>query len=216
LPAFCSAKTHPEIVPVPPVTETPVPPGEEFRRNSVPVTETVAARSITSRPVADQSTGLSTNSQSSTITSKPFATSMPSKLREFRECFETRHRRKDGSVFPVEVLANALEFEGECFILAFVQDITRRRQVQEELRQRQNELAHVSRLSTMGEMASNMAHELNQPLSAIVNFAYVIEQTVQNDQPNLELLKDFAGKVAAQARRAGDIVGSTRSATKKK
>jgi len=120
---------------------------------------------------------------------------------------------KDGHSIPVEYSSTPIRDEnGEATGAVVVfRDITERKKAAEEARQRQIELAHVSRLSTMGEMASGIAHELNQPLSAISNYTRGSIRMLQNDKGEpREKLIEVMERVAAQAERAGEIIRQLR------
>jgi signal transduction histidine kinase len=88
------------------------------------------------------------------------------------------------------------------------------RQVQEDVRQHQTELAHVSRLNTMGEMASGLAHELNQPLAAVANYAGACQRMIQSGQAPERLLEPLAG-IQKQALRASEIIRRLRAFVRK-
>ena len=75
--------------------------------------------------------------------------------------------RKDGSTFPMELAVGEMRSSDRHFFTGFIRDITQRQQSEARLQELQSELVHVSRLTAMGQMASALAHELNQPLSAI-------------------------------------------------
>jgi len=94
------------------------------------------------------------------------------------------------------------------YVNIFARDITEARQAQAQVQQNQTELVHVSRLSTMGEMAAGMAHELNQPLAVIANYANGSLRRI-GDKPN-ELIHPLE-QIAAQAQRAGDIIKGLRA-----
>ena len=91
----------------------------------------------------------------------------------------------------------------------------RRRRYEQQLQCAHEELAHVSRLSTIGTMASSIAHELNQPLAAMVNHTFVLETQSQDESPDLASLRDHATNIREQAMRAGSIVSSVRNLVKK-
>ena len=129
--------------------------------------------------------------------------------------FELYCKRKDGTTFPVEVVANFLTVHGQEFYLAYMQDITRRKNDEEKLRQRRDELAHVMRLITMGEMASSLAHELNQPLTAVANYSFVMQHMAANEQPDMAQMREYAESIGEQAIRAGKIVEGLRKLVKK-
>lgn len=92
------------------------------------------------------------------------------------------------------------------YVNVYARDITTERVAEEELKRRQNELVHVTRLSNMGEMATGIAHELNQPLSAIVNFANGCARRLRMDIGGKEELLHALGQISAQAGRAGEII----------
>lgn len=77
---------------------------------------------------------------------------------------------KDGSTFPLELAVGEMQAGGERFFTGFMRDLTERQLAEARLQELQNELVHVSRLTALGEMASALAHEINQPLSAIANY----------------------------------------------
>jgi len=79
-------------------------------------------------------------------------------------------QRKDGSTFPMELAVGEMHVRDERFFTGFIRDLTERQQTEARLQELQAELVHMSRLTAMGEMASALAHELNQPLSAIANY----------------------------------------------
>jgi two-component system, LuxR family, sensor kinase FixL len=78
--------------------------------------------------------------------------------------------RRDGSTFPMELAVGEMRSSNRRFFTGFVRDLTERQQTEARLQELQSELVHISRLTAMGEMASSLAHELNQPLSAIANY----------------------------------------------
>ena len=84
---------------------------------------------------------------------------------------EVLGQRKDGTIFPLELAVGEVQAAGRQFFAGFVKDVSARQQSEQRLQELQAELIHVSRLSAMGEMASALAHELNQPLTAIINYA---------------------------------------------
>src|SRR6266545_4261457 len=78
--------------------------------------------------------------------------------------------RKDGSTFPMELAVGEMRSGDQRFFTGFIRDLTERQKTEARLQELQSELVHISRLTAMGEMASALAHELNQPLSAIANY----------------------------------------------
>jgi two-component system sensor kinase FixL len=98
--------------------------------------------------------------------------------------------------------------EGKRIFTGFVHDITQRQQVQLTLQDLQSELAHVGRLSEMGTLASSLAHELNQPLTAITSYSQGANDLLagEPDPEKLELAREAMREVASEALRAGEIV----------
>lgn len=115
--------------------------------------------------------------------------------------------RKDGSTFPMELSVGEMISGKDRYFTGFVRDLTERQETDTRLQELQSELVHISRLSAMGEMASTLAHELNQPLTAISNYmkgASRIVSEIPSDQALL--LKSALDKSAEQAIRAGQII----------
>ena len=79
-------------------------------------------------------------------------------------------QRKDGSTFPIELAVGEVKAEGHRLFTGFVRDLTERQRTLQRLQELQSELSHVSRLTEMGQMASALAHEINQPLTAATNY----------------------------------------------
>ena len=124
---------------------------------------------------------------------------------------EVSARRKDGSVFPAFLLVGAIAGSEPARFFGFVHDMTPRRQGEEQAHRLQERLWHVSRLATVGEMASGIAHELNQPLAAIANYAHACDRLLGRPDTDLEEVQGALKEIAAQAMRAGDIIRRLRS-----
>lgn len=114
--------------------------------------------------------------------------------------------RKDGSTFPMELAVGEARVGGERFFTGFIRDLTERRAQERRLQELQSELVHVSRLTAMGEMASSLAHEINQPLSAITSYLRGAATLLQSGEIDRERLGDALDRSAAQALRAGDVI----------
>jgi two-component system sensor kinase FixL len=116
-------------------------------------------------------------------------------------------QRSDGSTFPMELAVGEMHVREQRFFTGFIRDLTERQQTEARLQELQSELVHMSRLTAMGEMASALAHELNQPLAAIANYMKGSRRLLENRQDqSLSLLRDAMDKAADQALRAGDII----------
>src|SRR4030095_9254213 len=93
------------------------------------------------------------------------------------------------------------------FFTGFVRDLTEHQKTEARLQELQSELVHISRLTAMGEMASTLAHELNQPLSAIANYLKGSRRVrADNSDEQSTMLRDAVDKAADQAIRAGQII----------
>jgi PAS domain S-box-containing protein len=97
------------------------------------------------------------------------------------------------------------------YVNIYGRDITAEREAERQAREHQQELIHVSRLSTMGEMATGLAHELNQPLSAIANYANGSVRRLQASDRGAEDILYALGQISAQADRAGEIIKRLRA-----
>ena len=88
--------------------------------------------------------------------------------------------RKDGSTFPMELAVGEMRSSNQRYFTGFIRDLTERQKTEARLQELQSELVHISRLTAMGEMASTLAHELNQPLSAIANYMKGSRRLLEN------------------------------------
>ncbi len=116
-------------------------------------------------------------------------------------------RRKDGSTFPMELYIGETPTRAGRAFTGFIRDLTERHETQARLHELQAELAHMSRFTAMGEMASTLAHELNQPLTAVATYlngcARLLDRGAGAD---LAMLRDGIERAAEQALRAGQII----------
>jgi len=115
--------------------------------------------------------------------------------------------RKDGSTFPMELSVGEMRSSDKRFFTGFIRDLTERQRTEARLQELQAELFYVSRLTAMGEMASTLAHELNQPLSAITNYLKGSQRLLQGQSDeSAKRLRGALDKAADQALRAGQII----------
>ena len=115
-------------------------------------------------------------------------------------------RRKDGTTFPARLSIGEIELEQGRLFTGFLHDITERQDIQRRAGILQQELMHASRLSAMGEMASGIAHELNQPLTAIMNYAKAARRHLGRTDPDPAPISDLIDKAGHQAERAAEII----------
>ena len=138
---------------------------------------------------------------------------------------EKRYRRKDGNVIWADVSIGFVPSTAEstpAFFAAVIVDINERKRAEEELRQReislreaQTELAHVSRVTTMGELAASIAHEVNQPLAGIVTNANASLRWLAGEIPNLKEACEAIRRIIRDGNRAGDVISRMRTLFKK-
>jgi PAS domain S-box-containing protein len=173
------------------------------------------------------------------IVGKPMTMLMPEMMRKlhqngFKRYLDTgkRHvnwqgvevtaQRKDGQEFPVEVSFGELTSDGHKVFTGFIRDISERKQAEEQLRASernlqttQAELARVSRLTTMGELAASIAHEVNQPLTAVINNASACLRLLANNNLEPEVLRRALSGIIADGTRASAVLARIRGFIKK-
>jgi two-component system, LuxR family, sensor kinase FixL len=116
-------------------------------------------------------------------------------------------QRKDGSTFPMELSVGEMRSGDRRFFTGFVRDLTERQQTQQRLQELQAGVIHMSRFTALGEMASTLAHELNQPLTAVASYLKGCGRLLDGNQPgNLPAVRDAIERAAEQALRAGQII----------
>lgn len=154
---------------------------------------------------------------------------MPSPYREGHDGYLDRYRRtgerkiigvgrvvvgerKDGSTFPMELAVGEMKSNDKLFFTGFIRDLTERQKTEGRLQELQSELVHISRLTAMGEMASTLAHELNQPLSAISNYLSGARRILDGPAENAKkLVLEALDKASEQSLRAGQIISRLRN-----
>jgi PAS domain S-box-containing protein len=128
---------------------------------------------------------------------------------------EIMARRKDGSEVAVEVRLNPLPTEEGQFVLASVVDITERKKAELEAARQRNELAHLSRVSMLGELSGSLAHELNQPLTSILSNAQAAERFLEKSPTDLTEIRGIIDDIIAEDKRAGEVIHRWRLLLKK-
>lgn len=119
--------------------------------------------------------------------------------------------RKDGSTFPMKLEVGEMKSGDRRFFTGFVSDLTEREETEHQLHGLQTELARLSRLTAMGEMASTLAHEINQPLSAVSNYLQGCNRLLETvDHPNAAKVRDALAETTKQTLRAGHIIRQLR------
>jgi len=126
--------------------------------------------------------------------------------------------RKNGQEFPVEVTFGEVTADGHRIFTGFVRDISERKQAEElraSLHQTQGELARISRLTTMGELTASIAHEVNQPLTAITNNGSACLRLLASRNLDPEVLRRALEEIVADGSRASAVIARIRAFIKK-
>jgi len=119
----------------------------------------------------------------------------------------TTARHRDGVSFPIDLHIGEAWIDGKRVFTGFIRDLTERQQTELRVHDLQTELAHVSRVTAMGTLATSIAHELNQPLTAIANYVETSRELLDNpDAETLEIVREALAECATQSVRAGQIV----------
>jgi two-component system sensor kinase FixL len=119
----------------------------------------------------------------------------------------TTARHRDGTTFPIDLHIGETRVGDERVFTGFIKDLTEREQTESRLHDLQSELAHVSRVTAMGTLATSLAHELNQPLTAIANYVETASDLLaQPDDENVAIVREALDDCAKQSVRAGQIV----------
>jgi PAS domain S-box-containing protein len=130
--------------------------------------------------------------------------------------YEHRLLMPDKSIRHVHVVARLMREGADAVeIVGAVMDITERKRAEEALRKSQAELAHVSRLTTMGELTASIAHEVNQPLAAVVNNANACISLLSDGAPNLEEVREALTEIIEDADRASAVIARVRQLARK-
>ena len=124
-------------------------------------------------------------------------------------------RRKDGSEVALEVALNPIDTTEGGFVLASIIDVTWRRQAEADAARQRNELAHLSRVNLLGELSGSLAHELNQPLMAILSNAQAAQRYLERGDFDIDELREILKDIVSEDRRAGEVIHRLRLLLKK-
>jgi len=126
--------------------------------------------------------------------------------------FEHRLQRPDGSVRRLHVFAHATrDQDGQLEFIGSVQDVTERRRAEEALSRVRSELAHVTRIMSLGTLTASIAHEVNQPLSGIITNASTCLRMLGADPPNVDGALETARRTVRDGNRAADVMARLRA-----
>lgn len=124
-------------------------------------------------------------------------------------------RHRDGSEVPVEIGLNPIQIIDKLFVLASITDIRERLRLEQEAAVQRNELAHLSRVALLGEMSGSLAHELNQPLTAVLSNAQAALRFLDHDPPDLDEVRDSLVHIVENDKRAGEVIRRLRAMLRK-
>lgn len=119
-------------------------------------------------------------------------------------------RRLSGEEFPAEVLINTLQLDGRQHLVVAVNDVTDKRGAEQELAFERESMAHMSRVVLIGEISGSLAHELNQPLAAILSNAQAALRILRRDPGDIADIREILEDIVENDRRAGDVISRLR------
>lgn len=123
--------------------------------------------------------------------------------------------RSDGSEVPVEVLLKPMRGAEPPLVLVSLVDITERRLNERRAATQRDEIAHLSRVAMLGELSGSLAHELNQPLAAILSNAQAAQRLLARDPPPIQTVSEILADIVTSDRRAGAVIARLRSMLRK-
>jgi len=124
-------------------------------------------------------------------------------------------RRKDGSEVPIEIGVNPIHTSEGLFVLASIIDISERKRAELEAARQRSQMAHLSRVTTLGELSGSLAHELNLPLSAILFNAQAAQRLLAHGDADLAEVREILGEIVSEDKHAGEVIHRLRQWLKK-
>ncbi|MCH9027720.1 MAG: PAS domain S-box protein [Proteobacteria bacterium] len=129
---------------------------------------------------------------------------------------EAQGKRKSGSVFPIDLSVGEIPTDDQPRFVGIIRDITERKRSEEEIHKTRERLSQFGRLSTLGEMAASLAHELNQPLTAIATYTEACQRLIESGKSDDDEILATLKKCNSQAQRAGEVIRRLRQFVKKR
>jgi C4-dicarboxylate-specific signal transduction histidine kinase len=128
---------------------------------------------------------------------------------------ELELRARGGKIRQAALAADTVEMGGEPCFITFIRDVTEHKRAESEAQQQRLEAAHLSRVAMLGELSGSLAHELNQPLTAILANARAAQRLLASGPPDLTDLREILEDIAQDDRRAGEVIHRLRAFLKK-
>jgi C4-dicarboxylate-specific signal transduction histidine kinase len=110
----------------------------------------------------------------------------------------------------LQVGLSAIQLQGQPIMLASIVDLTERKRAERDLEQQRSELSHLSRVTMLGELSGSLAHELNQPLTAILSNAQAALRFMEREQPDLDEVREILRDIVSDDKRAGEVIQGLR------
>jgi PAS domain S-box-containing protein len=148
------------------------------------------------------------------LSPKEMTYSLPRAVKYVGQIREIEGIHKNGTVVPLDLSIAEFSIDNAQYFTNIVRDVSLRKHREQQDKEHLDELAHVTRLGLMGEMASGIAHEVNQPLTAISSYAQACLNLINTENPNLVKLAEILQKAQQQALRAGQIIHRMREFVK--
>lgn len=123
--------------------------------------------------------------------------------------------RSDGEEFPAEVRISPLQIDDTSHAVVAVSDLTARRRMEHAVAAERESLAHLSRVTMLGELSGSLAHELNQPLAAILSNAQAAQRILRRDPSDIGEVQEILADIVENDRRAGQVIDGLRGLLKK-
>ncbi|MEM1231717.1 MAG: ATP-binding protein [Pseudomonadota bacterium] len=119
---------------------------------------------------------------------------------------ELTAQKADGSRFPISLAISEINTGSERYFAGVIRDLTEQKDAMAHIAEQRERLAQVGRLSTMGEMTASIAHEINQPLTAIAMYSQACQRLLDRERLDRDKLAEALGKLSKQALRAGAVI----------
>jgi two-component system sensor kinase FixL len=124
-------------------------------------------------------------------------------------------RRADGREIPVQIRVSPMNTTAGRFVLCSVTDLSERKRAESQAAQLRTELAHLSRVTMLGELSGSLAHELNQPLTSILSNAQAAQHFLARGDPDFDEVREILADIVAEDKRAGEVIRRLRALFKK-